>query len=229
MSTGDAIHKRQRAYTSEHAAARSRIYQLFQVAFSFPDSAFYEGVSQGRWQDEVMSNLAALPYSVPAPEDGLRRVPTAHDEFQVEYNRLFEIGIMGGPPCPLYGGHYEKDRMRVMEEVVRFYNFFRLRLFQDKRILPDHITVELDFMAHLARREAAALQQQRDAESYWRAERDFLERHLAKWVPVLHQKLARQNPPPFFGAMVELADEFLRQDRNYLKILLNPQLEYLYQ
>jgi len=47
-------------------------------------------------------------------------------------------------------------------------------------------------------------------------------------VPILRQKLARQNPSPFFAAMVELTDEFLRQDRNYLKILLNPQLEFLY-
>lgn len=229
MSTGEAKPQGQRAYDQAHATARSGVYQLLQRAFSFPDSAFYQEISQGRWQDELSRTLSALPFSIALAGGGLRDVGPSHDLFQVEYNRLFEVGVMGGPPCPLYGGHYERDRMRVMEEVVRFYNFFQLRLFQDKRLLPDHITVELDFMAHLARRESEAMQQQREVESYWRAERDFLERHLAKWVPILHQRLVAQKPSPFFATLVELADDFLRRDYSYLKALLNPYVQSLTQ
>jgi DMSO reductase family type II enzyme chaperone len=142
------------------------------------------------------------------------------DDFQAEYNRLFEVGTMGGPPCPLFGGLYDRDRMRVMEELVRFYNYFGLGLAQ--RQLPDHITVELEFMHYLTYKEAEAHQNGADQGSYQRAEKDFVERHLGKWVPVLHQKLAGCQPLPFFADLVAWTEDFLGRDRQYLKSILNP-------
>ena len=105
-----------------------------------------------------------------------------------------------------------------MEELIRFYNFFGLRLAEGQ--LPDHITVELEFMQYLASMEAESLANQGDHESYRRAQSDFLERHLARWLPVLREKLQRQEPLPFFAELVALAEEFVRSDRDCLKLRL---------
>ena len=200
------------------SAARSQAYLFLGRTFAFPSQAFYDDVTGGRWQEQAAGLLPQLPFPVP-PLGG--DPPTVSlDDFQTEYNRLFEVGTMGGPPCPLFGGLYDRDRMRVMEELIRFYNYFGLGLAQGQ--LPDHITVELEFMHYLTHKEAEAHQNGGDQESFRRAQKDFLDRHLGKWVPVLHQKLAECQPLPFFGGLVAWTEDFLGRERQYLKSILNP-------
>src|SRR4030065_69651 len=79
------------------------------------------------------------------------------------------VGPAGEPPGSLVAGHHERDRLRVMEELVRFYDFFGLGLAPGT--MPDHLTAELDFMHFLTFREAEAVREGGDRESYLRAER----------------------------------------------------------
>jgi DMSO reductase family type II enzyme chaperone len=198
--------------------ARSQTYLFLARTFAFPSQAFHKDITDGRWQEQAAGFLPQLPFPVPPLGGGSPTV--SPDDFQAEYNRLFEVGTMGGPPCPLFGGLYERDRMRVMEELIRFYNYFGLGLTQGQ--LPDHITVELEFMHYLTYKEAEAGQKDGDLGSYQRAEKDFLDRHPGKWVPVLHQKLAKSQPLPFFGGLVAWTEDFLGRERQYLKSILNP-------
>lgn len=197
--------------------ARSQAYLFLGRTFAFPGQAFFDDVTGGRWQEQATGFLPQLPF--PVPPLGGDPPTVSRDDFQAEYNRLFEVGS-GGPPCPLFGGLYDRDRMRVMEELIRFYNYFGLSL--EKGQLPDHITVELEFMHYLTYKEAEAQQNGGGQESYRRAQKDFLDRHLGKWVPVLHQKLAKCQPLPFFDGLVAWTEDFLGRDRQYLKSVLSP-------
>ncbi len=127
---------------------------------------------------------------------------------------MFEVGGRGGAPCPLYGGHYARDRLRTMEELVRFYNFFGLRL--SPGLMPDHLTVELEFMHYLTFKEAEARAAGGDVESYLRAQKDFLDRHLVSWLPQLAAKLRQQRPAPFYRALGGLAARFVECERRYV-------------
>ena len=205
------------------AAARSRLYDLLARAFAVPDPAFYQAVREGAFAAQVWDNLAALPYAF-ALDDGeavrqqLGEVGS-HEELQSEYIRLFDVGTPR-PPCPLYGGEYKKGRKGVMEELIRFYNYFGLRPSTRSRDMPDHVTIELEFMHFLTFREVIALHHQQDRTSYLRAERDFLERHLCAWVPRLVERLGRQQPHPFYAALAGLAEAFLAADLRYLEGVL---------
>ncbi len=215
------------------AAARSRLYDLLAYAFALPEPPFHQAVRDGAFAAEVSANLAVLPYALAvADEEAIReqlaleadRPPAegeaaSHQELQSEYIRLFDVGTPR-PPCPLYGGEYKKGRQGTMEELVRFYNHFGLHLSPDSRDMPDHITIELEFMHFLTFREAVALHHQQDRSSYLRAERDFLERQLCAWVPRLGQRLNRQQPNAFYAALVRLTEEFLAADRRHLEGLL---------
>ena len=145
------------------AQARSRLYSLVGRAFAFPDGAPYQDLAGGAWEREVGETASALPFSLSLA--GLSLTPTelTREDLQAEYVRLFEVGPMGGPPCSLFAGHHERDRLRLMEELVRFYNFFGLSLAQGR--MPDHLTVELEFMHFLAFREAEAVRQGGDRSS----------------------------------------------------------------
>jgi DMSO reductase family type II enzyme chaperone len=197
------------------AAARSRLYRLLAIAFAFPDQEFYGAVHDGTFAKTAVEIAAALPYDLTAAVTlGLGTVAEPYGDFESEYIRLFDVGA-AGPPCPLYGGVYVGDRMKVMEDATRFYNFFGLRLSPDMRELPDHITTELEFMHYLTFREAEARQHGVDALPLLRAQRDFLARHLCRWVPQLQARLARQTTPPFFTALVQFVATFFVHDRQY--------------
>ena len=105
-----------------------------------------------------------------------------------------------------------------MEELVRFYNFFGLRL--SPGLMPDHITVELEFMHYLAFKESEASESGGDVESYRRAERDFLDRQLANWLPRLQASLRSQRPLPFYRALGSLAARLVEYDRRHVGRLL---------
>lgn len=196
------------------AGARSRLYQLLAAGFAFPDEDFHEAVCDGSFVAAVNEALAALPYSFDASALERMRTDLDYTTFQSEYIRLFDVGP-GGPPCPLYGGVHGGDRMKVMEDALRFYHFFGLRLAPEQRELPDHITTELEFLHYLTFCEAEARERGEDPGSFLRAQRDFLARHLCKWVPRVERKLAAHDPPPFYDGLVSLAARFFDSDRAY--------------
>jgi DMSO reductase family type II enzyme chaperone len=197
------------------AAARSRLYRLLAIAFAFPDQELYEALREGTLATAIAEIAPALPYDfTTAAALGLGTVAEPYGDFESEYIRLFDVGA-AGPPCPLYGGVYVGDRMKVMEDATRFYNFFGLRLSPEMRELPDHITTELEFLHYLTFREAEARQHGVDPLPLLRAERDFLARHLCRWVPQLQARLAKQTTASFFTALVRFAATFFAQDRQY--------------
>ncbi|MBI2060959.1 MAG: molecular chaperone TorD family protein [Nitrospirae bacterium] len=199
------------------AASRCRFYRLLASAFAFPDHEFFEDIGNGRFRSAVEECARSLPYALEAslPTDPL---PPAYDDFEAEYIRLFEVGLGGGPPCPLYAGEYLGARMKTMEEHLRFYNFFGLKLNEgDGRELPDHLTVELEFMHFLSFQEAQAPADPESIQSLRHAQSDFLDRQPVRWLPLLAKKLAGQKPPPFYATLVEMTERFMKQDLGYLR------------
>ena len=204
------------------AAARSRAYGAFAEAFEYPDQELGELAGSGALARTLREVLEAVD---PALAEGgdwqvLSQVGE-DDDLAVEFTRLFDVGA-SGPPCPLYGGLWVGARMKTMEEAVRFYNHFGLTLSEKPRELPDHLTTELEFVHFLAYREAEAIEQGDDGGSYQRAQRDFLGRHLGRWVPMLRAKLETQEPMPFFLELVRRLERFLEADQARLVALVGP-------
>ena len=209
-----------RSAEGAQAQARSRLYGLVGRAFAPPNDTLYEELAGGAWERQVAEALAALPFSLSLADLRLRpeKLGSSKD-LQAEYVRLFEVGLTGGPPCSLFAGHHESDRLRVMEELVRFYGFFDLGLTPGR--MPDHITVELEFMQFLTFREAEAIEQGDDRESWLRAQRDFLERQLGRFLARLSEKVRVQKPLPFFEGLVELGHGFAQEDYKYVVTALD--------
>ncbi len=201
--------------TERTTASRSRLYQILAAAFAFPDEDFHAAVRDGSLAAVIAEACVALPYDLASAATlELGGLEQPYTEFESEYIRLFDVGA-AGPPCPLYGGVYGGDRMKVMEDATRFYNFFQLRLSPQMRELPDHITTELEFLHYLTFREAEARQQGLDPAPLLRAQRDFLARHLCRWVPRLQARLSKQTTLPFFPALVRFAATFFEADQAY--------------
>lgn len=68
----------------------------------------------------------------------------------VTYSGLFDIGIGSPqPPVPLLENHYHPDNHARLRRVVNFYREFGV--VQEENLAPDHLCVELAFLAYLAR------------------------------------------------------------------------------
>ena len=204
------------------AAARSRAYATFAACFEYPDEELCELIRTGALGRALRDRLAAVDPALGEDMD-LRALGDADegDTLAVEFTRLFDVGP-AGPPCPLLGGLYGGARMKTMEEAVRFYNLFGLTLSESPRELPDHLTTELEFVHFLAFHEAESLQCGEDPGAYQRAARDFVARHPGRWVPKLRQKLAAQEPLPFFRELVRQLERFLAHEERQLRELAGP-------
>jgi DMSO reductase family type II enzyme chaperone len=195
---------------SGRAAQRSRAFAVLAGALAYPEGELLEDIRAGRIADALAATAGELvdpPLDRDALCDGI-----ADDELAIEYTRLFDVGV-SGPPCPLHDGLWAKDRMRTMEEVLRFYHHFGLTLDPGRHELPDHLVAELEFLHYLAFREAEALAAGVDAGSYRRAQRDFIARHPGAFVPRLREKLAAQKPPRFFAELFRALDALLVEAR----------------
>ena len=131
--------------------ARSAVYHVLGRLFNVPDQDSRDAAVGGEWADRLVGAAALLAY----PFDfGSASIPDTVDAgaFQTEYLRLFEVGPgTDGPGAPLYGGVYKTgDRMRQLEEVVRFYEYFGLTTSPEDPRPADHLATELEFMQYLA-------------------------------------------------------------------------------
>ena len=190
----------------EFPESRARLYGLLAQAFRFPDKQAIDNLGRGNWTAEVRANIATLGLSN-GIED-LAHSGVCRDDYEVEFIRLFEVG-MNGAPCPLHSGYYSRDRMRDLEEVVRFYRFFGYEPMRTSDRFPDHLAFELEFMAHLARKE---LHDSENLGSLRLAQRDFCQRHLANWTPNLREAVERRAVIPFITNVVRLTDMLVAED-----------------
>ncbi len=194
------------------AGARSRVYALFAEGFAFPDAPLAERFLSRAWLEELADVVAFLPYAFVIPDSigkTLALAP-ATEVLQHDYIRLFEVGA-GRPYCPLYEGAHRGGRMKIMEELVRFYEHFGLKPSPGDQ--PDHLCAEFQFMHYLTFKEVAS-----PARDLGIAQRDFLYRHLCKWLPRLTARLDDAREPSFFySALSSVAAGFCRADLESLK------------
>ncbi|MFQ5902752.1 MAG: molecular chaperone TorD family protein [Candidatus Binatia bacterium] len=197
------------------AGSRSLLYSLLAKGFRFPLAEQYERVKGGQFADEAQGAAVHLPYNGLQVGALGRGDGAGYEEFQSNYIGLFEIGGKHGAPSFLYEGEYGGGRMKVMEEVLRFYHHFGLRISEEKRDRPDHLASELEFMHLLTFKEAEALMQGKERSAYLNAERDFMRFHLNDFVAAVASRVGGSGVP-FYSDLARLAQGFCQKELGYL-------------
>ncbi len=199
------------------AAARSALYLRLATALSFPSPGLIEEVASGRFLAGLEDEASRLPFAlvIEAHESEALSDPSlVFEEIQAEYIRLFEVGP-GRPPCPLYEGYHRSGRMKLMEETVRFYEHFGLKPHPGDQ--PDHLCAQLEFMHYLSFKEAANIGAGNPVAGLASAQRDFLARHLCRWLPGLQNRATECGAQPFYRALLSLAERYCREDERALR------------
>jgi TorA maturation chaperone TorD len=96
----------------------------------------------------------------------------------------------------------------------------------EARQLPDHISVELEFMAELAREESSAWAQSDIAAAGDRVVRqsEFVKNHLQEWVPEFCRKVRERASSQFYSEIAGLLADLVKRERAELDQCLQSRL-----
>lgn len=101
----------------------------------------------------------------------------------------------------------------VFEELVRFYEHFGLRRQKDAE-LPDHLSVQLEFMHFLYELNHAGTSRGEDTQAVIRAQRDFIDRHLLRLLSGMQEAwTAKALPETRASNMLKECREFVEAHR----------------
>ena len=189
---------------------RAEAYGLLADVLSYPDSALWLALVEGSFQADLCCAVTAANPGCAVPllamtDDMALTADTPFTALESIYLNAFELDAPSSP-CPLYEGAHRTDieRSGLLLEVKAFYQHFGLAVSEDLNSPEDHLSAELEFMAFLAAKQADAERDGRDSGPYLRAQRDFLSRHLGRWVPILAAAAERKVDSPFYRAMCRL-------------------------
>lgn len=146
----------------------------------------------------------------------------------VDYTRAFlGSGIDTYSAAYPFESVYTSEKRLLMQdardEVLAIYRSCGLEKSESWTVGEDHIAVELEFMRVLAHRTAAALRagDEERAFSLISTQRNFMDDHLATWVPVFANEARRFADTLFYQGVVNLAEGFLEEDGALLAGLLS--------
>ncbi|MFQ5755099.1 MAG: molecular chaperone [Acidiferrobacterales bacterium] len=142
------------------------------------------------------------------------------EDLAIEYTRLFlgpgkHVSPHGSAHMPGEDGLLWRDSTVAAKT---FMESLGVDLDSEYSGLPDHISVELEFMQKLAQAEARAWHtgDRARAMSYRSIEKEFLDNHLSRWVPVFCDKVGEQAAYSFYREMAKLLDGFIATDKEEL-------------
>ena len=197
------------------AKDRSGLYGFLAEVFrAEPTPALLRKIRDGRFVETLTAAEAHLGEDFAAqPEAELL------EDLAVEYTRLFlgpgkhvhpyAATYLGGAGASLCGPTtvWARDFM----ERAGF------TLMPEHHGLPDHVGVELEFMAGMAEREARAIEGsdlEAAAECRW-IQKEFLQNHLGRWLPEFCGHAAEHAELTFYREMARLAGRFIESEAEY--------------
>ena len=201
---------------AEGARLRAEAWGLLAAALEYPDEELIALARDGALMRRARELIGTLDPTLDATLawSALAEVPPA-DGLAIEYSRLFDAIGPGGPACPLHSGVLlgEDGRMKLLEELVRFYNHFGLTAAgAPGNEFPDHVLAQLDFLQFLNRCEAECLREGGEgADDYRRACADFRRRHPARWSADLIERLERHHAHPYYLTIARLIHHLATQ------------------
>ncbi len=258
-----------KSYVDEQAAvdaARHCLYQLFYALVSDPSPNAPELLSASGFAQEAAAAGAFLRDEPAAQPEHLapgELSPQSLDIgellgfFSANRGNLLEehqqvFGLVASKECPQYETEYCPQTFSIyrshhLADIAGFYRAFGLEPSPKMPERPDHIALELEFMAWLITKEYHARNSNRpDAEERVQICRDtqkkFFEDHIAWWVPAFCYALRRKadglenkrelnsKPKSLYGALGYALAAFVPAERAFLNIeppteLVSPQPE----
>ncbi|MGQ9554983.1 MAG: TorD/DmsD family molecular chaperone [Anaerolineae bacterium] len=207
----------------ELARLRQGCYRLAAALFLYPNRSRWANlIGAARELKQENGSLGLFPFFGPWQ----RLLTTLLNEdcrkIEGEYIRLFVVN----PQAPPYESFYLDPERQITGWIVagleREYTERGLAVSTPLQEPPDHVAVELEFMAFMCGREAEAWERKvvREGAHLLQSEERFLDSHLKRWFPAFLRQVAVTSRTDLYGAAVEAVYAFLHHDQDLIALLL---------
>lgn len=197
----------------------SQAWLMLAMLFEYPDAELVEALASGQLRQAILGLFGDInPTLMTGLSESAFVAEADLDSFAAEYSRLFYLGDLDIPPCPLHEGEHYGHRMEVMEKVLAFYRHFGLALATSPNEMPDHLISELEFLHFLSFQQHHYQRHQMDAGDFQRARYDFIDLHAQRWMPNLQERIGESVRFVYFRDCALLLRNFV----GYSKELLSP-------
>lgn len=145
-------------------------------------------------------------------------------ELDVEYANLF-LGVKRKPAHPSESIYLSKEQSMYQEPRDRVLSIYWKAGIDKKKEYTepeDHIAVELQFMEYLCRKLVEALRggEAREATRYLKIQEEFVNDHLARWVPRLAADVLESGELDFYRGVALVTDAFVALDKEAIPACL---------
>ena len=210
---------------SEDARTRQGLYRFIGAALRSPNVERFEILASAL---DLLDGreLDRYPYLIPWRRfrDELRAVETI-EPLEIEYVRLFGVG-MGGTPATPTESYYRvpardggiADFVASLEREYRSMGLTSVGMTE----APDHISTEMDVMSYLCGVEADAWESDEvgPAMGTLRTEARFLGTHLAVWVPSFAERTRAASAAAFYRHLIDLLHAFVVHEGDFVRSIV---------
>jgi TorA maturation chaperone TorD len=138
-----------------------------------------------------------------------------------EYDRVF--GLLVPRECPPYETEYETSsepfyRAQQLADIAGFYRAFGLDPSSSRPERPDHISLELEFMAFLLMKKRLMNEGSERSQICDEARKSFFRDHLVSWTVAFATGLRRKADPGFYAEVAKLLAAFVPIERMTLNV-----------
>ena len=207
---------------SDLQSTRAAMYDLLARLHTYPlDRAALGAVMALHVEDapaSIADALAVMQARLAAAADRTAFV----EMLNIEATRLFEGP--GQPAAPAYASFYLNEGQLMGPAALavrRAYVSWNVKPRDDGRVPPDHLALELGFMAFLAR-EATRTGDGWETRAR-AASAEFLQKHLLPWTPRFDAAVVAATAHPFFVGLANLTRALLESDAVWLYEILETQ------
>jgi TorA maturation chaperone TorD len=149
-------------------------------------------------------------------------------DVRAEYDRVF--GLVLARECPPYETEYHPSsetffRSQQLADIAGFYRAFGLEPARQTPERPDHLALELEFMAFVLLKQRLAADSMdanpalaEAARVCAEAQRTFFRDHLAWWLPAFSTGLRRKAGGGFYTAVGHVLAALIAAERRYLGV-----------
>lgn len=205
-------------YSPMLAEKKSRLFSLLAQALNYPDMKLVERIRGGEFGAELIEalqpfSLNGLGKKVAALKDIL--AGSSSEETLLDLERDYTWMCFASKPrlVYLFESVYKEGKLLQEStfEIARLYYEAGLNVEKGFQLPPDHIAVELEFMAYLGFNEAEALREgdQEKIEFARRLEREALDRHLRSFGLSFSERMEKHAKTDFYRIMAKVLMETL--------------------
>ncbi len=206
-------------FSEEFKQWRPVFYKLAWIGLSYPESSLAKSIENGKFFQGMKKTTEAFQLEL-SQLDGISKeafeaesVKEKERELETEYVSLF-ISEVGGALVPPYGSVYIDDTIMgpSTDRVVENYQEAGFSKLEEYNGLPDHISVELEYLFKLT---------QMETPEKYRYHIQFYDDLLAPWLGEFTDSIVEAMDSRFYSTLATWLESGLRKDRKFLGDLLD--------